>query len=365
MATEGGLSFLNGVCVAVDAIPGAYLVWGGSGSVSAAMAVQSRNNMRCRLGSSVGRASDVPPDADVVFCGRASGLRSDKLVCLIPPASRGGDWLDGYSRACEALARGLSLDKGRAGKDSVAVVGYLFDRDEPDHRGNLRELGRLLSGLGLKLSSVWLSGSGVGDLGKVEDASVILSLPYARRAARILGSRLSAKVVEVELPLGLTATESLVRTAARAMGRERLAEALLERELAAAVEDTRDHVSRVISGRTARLTLADPHLRRALEGLCSDMGLEVLAGRGGAKGPSIVFGARSRPEAERPGRHREWRWSAGARSKADIVVPLGYPNLEDHPVVERPFLGFSGFRSLVETSAERILAHEAGAGTWL
>ncbi|MBI4677235.1 MAG: hypothetical protein HY748_06600 [Elusimicrobia bacterium] len=385
------LPFLNGAYIAVDAVPGAFLVVDGPYCVFTKAEMQYCHNFRCRLIPPLGRCAVVHtaartgmeevtslsadrltgveavfdqvcgyPEARVVFAtsfdfhellnfpladvARKAGRRSGKLVCPIPSGSLGAGWLDGYSRACEALARGIPLSPGKAGRDTVAVVGYLFDRDEPDHAGNLRELRRLLAGLGLRLVSVWLSGVGTAALRKVETASLILSLPYARGAARALGRRLRVRVIEAGLPLGLTNTERFLTSLARALGRLALARRFLDREVPAAADDTQAHVSRIIRGRAAVLRLPDPHLRRALQGLCADLGLKACVPAGGRPpraGPPLFIGPRDTEPL--PG----------------IVIPFGYPNYEDHPAVERPFLGFKGFRHLVDTMARRILSFES------
>ncbi|MBI5623515.1 MAG: hypothetical protein HY924_07045 [Elusimicrobia bacterium] len=396
------LPFLNGVYVAVDAIPGSFLVVDGPYCVFTKAEMQYGHNIRCRLIPPLGRAAVVHtavrtgmeevtslssdrvaavagvfdrvcayPEAEVVFAtsfdfhellnfplaavAAEAGRRAGRLVCPIPSASLSGDWLEGYSRTCAALARGLPLSRGRGRRDTVAVVGYLYDRDEPDHRANLAELKRLLAGLGLKLSSVWLSGSGPADLRKVASASALLSLPYARDAARVLGRRLSARVVEVDLPLGLTATESFVRAVAGALGKEAQAERFLGREVPAAVRDTKEHVVRVVSGRTAVLSVCDPHLRRGLLNLASDLGLETASEPDGPRLPE----ADARPLVIGSGRPAAGQAAGAGSVPAGIAVPFGYPNYEDHPVVERPFLGFAGWRSLVEELAGRILREEA------
>ncbi|MFA6317776.1 MAG: nitrogenase component 1 [Elusimicrobiota bacterium] len=386
------LPFLNGVYIAVDAVPGAFLVVDGPYCVFTKAEMQYGHNLACRLIPPLGRAAVVHtaartgmeevtslssdrvpavaevfrrvcayPEAEVVFAAsfdfhellnfplaetaRAAGKASGRLVCPLPPSSLSGSWLDGYAAACAALAREVPLARGRGRKDTVGVVGYLFDRDEPDHRGNLAELRRLFSGLGLKLAPVWLSGSGLSRLAAIESASLIVSLPYGRSAARTLGRRLKARVVEAGLPLGLTATEDFVRTVASAAGWSRGVDRFLEREAASAVRDTREHVTRVICGRTAVLLLPDPHLARALAGLAEDLGLRTAAAGTPdpeTEGAPLLIGPRRRGAG--PG----------------IVISFGYPNYEDHPVVARPFLGYAGFRSLVETLTERILAYEAG-----
>jgi nitrogenase molybdenum-iron protein alpha/beta subunit len=107
-----------------------------------------------------------------------------KDVVHVPGRSLSGDWLDGYERTLEALARQLDLSGGRRRSRQVAIVGYLFDRNEADHTANLRVLREMCEALGLELVAVWLSGGSWSALRDVRQAGTILSLPYGRAAGR-------------------------------------------------------------------------------------------------------------------------------------------------------------------------------------
>ena len=390
------LPFLNGVYVAVDAVDGAFLIVDGPYCVFTKAQIQYGHNLRCRLIPPLGRARVVHTaaktgmeevtslsldrraaveklfaqvcgyeEAQVVFAtsfdfhtllnfplpdiARHADARYGKPVCHIPSASlRGGSWLDGYAAACEALARRIPLARGRKGRDKVAVVGYLFDRDEPDHAGNLRELRRLFRALGLDLVSVWLGGRGLPGLREVERAGAIVSLPYARAAARVLGARLKIPVIEAGLPMGLTGTEAFLTAVGDALRRGERARRFLKRELPALVRQTQDPVWRVIRGRAAALACGhDPHLSGALAGLCSDLGL-LLPAPGAAAAAS-------------PGGPASLAIGPNLRIPRPDVIPInfGYPNYADHPVVEKPFLGFSGFCHWVDRLTAAILQFEA------
>ncbi|MBI2387157.1 MAG: hypothetical protein HYV14_14290 [Elusimicrobia bacterium] len=390
------LPFLNGVYVAVDALAGAYLVVDGPYCVFTKAEMQYCHNLRCRLLPPIGHrrvvhtgqvqdreevkslSTDRNAQVDAVFAGvcaqpdagivlsttfdfhelvnfplkevaRRHARPGGPLLCHIPSRSLGGTWLDGYARTCEALARSVTLRPGRRGKDAVALVGYLHDRDEPDHAGNLRELRRLLEALGLRVESVWLSGGGRAELEAAERASLVISLPYAREAARVVAERTGARLCEAELPLGLSATERFLRKVAASAGRGREAAPLAARESRAAVRDTQAHVLRVISGRVAEVLQDDPHLTAALRELCAELGLLADPALLTALGP---LEKRIRPVCLAP--------TGSDLSPDDAVhVPIGYPNYVEHPVAERPFLGYAGFRHLVDRVASAILRDEA------
>ncbi len=386
------LPFLNGVYVAVDALEGAYLIVDGPYCVFTKAEMQYSHNLRCRLlppigyrrvvhtGRRDGReevgslSTDRTAQVEAVFaevCARKDAgivlatsfdfyelvgfpLREmarwqaagpGPLVCHIPSRSLGGTWLDGYAATCAALAQAVELKPGRREPGAVAVVGYLRDRDEPDHAGNLRELTRLLAALGLRPVSLWLSGGGRAELEAASRAALVVSLPYAREAARILAKRLRVPLCEVDLPLGLAATERfLLKLGARAASRAQAAR-FAAQESAAAVRATAAHVLRLIAGRRAEIRQDDAELKDRLGELCAELGLVVEPPRRGAdRRGELLFAP-----------------TTGGEGGELSHVPIGYPNYLEHPVDERPFLGYAGFRSLVERVAAAVLREEASA----
>ena len=381
------LPFLNGVYVAVDAISGAYLIVDGPYCVFTKAEMQYCHNLRSRLIPPVGYRrvvhtgqrqseevkslstdrvalvekifSDVraQPDAEIVLATsfdfhelvnfplkdiarRHAGL-GGALVCHVPSRSLGGNWLDGYASTCAALAGAVSLRPSRRRKDAVAIVGYLRDRDEPDHAGNLRELTRLLGGLGLSVESVWLSGGGRAELEAAQRAGLVISLPYAREAARVVAERVKAELCEVGLPLGLGGTERFLLEVGSRVGRREQARRLIAAEVAAAVRDVEIHVLRLIAGRTAMIRQNDPYLDAGIRELCAELGLVIDEG---APERALCFAPTSI-----------------GRMRAFAHVPIGYPNYLEHPTVERPFLGYMGFRHLAERIAATALRDEVQA----
>lgn len=387
------LPFLNGVYVATDAIAGAYLIIDGPYCSSNKAEMQYSHNLRSRLllpfghnrvvhtgeielreevqNLSTDRTRHVDsvfskvcalPDAEIVFAtsfdfheltafplreiARRHEGTSRALVCNIPSLSLGGTWLDGYAQACLALAQKVRLRPGRGAPDAVAVVGHLQDRDEPDNAGNLRELRRLLGALGLRAVSVWLSGGGRSELEAAERAGLVLSLPYAREAARVVAKRLKAPLCEVDLPLGLAATERFLRRIGARLGRGARAKRFAAEKSAAAVRDTQAHVMRLIAGGAADIRQDDPQLGARLRELCVELGL-ADAGV---------------PGACREGRLLCFAPTSGGPKPAGVHVPIGYPNYLEHPVVEQPILGYAGFRHLVDRIAAAVLRSEIPRG---
>ncbi|RME26849.1 MAG: hypothetical protein D6806_05575, partial [Deltaproteobacteria bacterium] len=93
--------------------------------------------------------------------------RHGKDVVEIPGLSLSGDWLTGYRQALKSIAERISLPRVRKGRRKVAVVGYLFDRNEDDHAANLQILREMFRLVGLDVVSVWLEGGNWRQLRRV------------------------------------------------------------------------------------------------------------------------------------------------------------------------------------------------------
>jgi len=332
------------------------------------------------------------PDVGVVFLGampmtlltspdygrmtrEASGAGAP--VVAVPYRPVESDWLDGYAGAIEALATQVDLTGGSPRPGAVAIVGYLLDRNEGDHAGNLRELERLVAGLGLELVSTWLDGSPFERLRLVRDAEVILSLPYARAAAKVLARRTRARLVEVELPLGLAATERFVGELARAMGREAQASALLDRELRRVVPRLEPVTTQRLMKRRVGY-VGDPHMLGGVVDLLALVGCDVPFAVVTCQASHLASSRLARPSPEpvaSPTRRSLERLvreeieagrvdalvtnSAGALFEGVGIVELGFPSYFTHALHERPFLGFGGALVIVEALANELGRVEA------
>ncbi len=304
---------------------------------------------------------------------------SGKPVVHVPGKSLSGDWLDGYAETLLSFASQLDLSGGDPRPDRVAIVGNLFDRNEGDHTGNVRELRRLVQGLGLELTSVWLAGQDFGELPAVRDAGTVISLPYGRRAARKICRRTGARLVETPLPLGLPATEAWVQQVAGALGREAQAAALLDQELSRVVPALEWVIPFVFQTRSVGY-IGDPHM---LPGLASY--LEVLGARlgfsvvidpehqcrelpdslTGEGAPELLMHPKMKTFTRFISRHLNSgnvdalvTNSAGSQGHPVATLELGFPSLYRHCLYERPYLGFGGALALADSLANAMRAHE-------
>lgn len=302
---------------------------------------------------------------------RGMSPRPRAAVLDVPPGSLMGDWLDGYAATLTALAKSLPLERGRARRGTAAVVGHLMDRNEADRRADAAELSRLLAGAGLECVSVWLSGRPYAELKRVQEAEVIVSLPYARSAARLIAERTGATLVEAPLPFGLPKTEAFVRAAAAAAGTEDAAEAFVAAELKRVLPRLRWVLPHLTVGKRVAFA-GDPHLFGGFLDIAADAGLETTAAvltarraHGGAvEGLTVLH--EPPEEDETTGRlltegadllvscHLRI-FSTGWR----LPVPLmefGFPSERHHAFFERGALGFSGYLGFMDRLAEALSA---------
>lgn len=304
-------------------------------------------------------------------------LDSEPPVPLVEVRSDGLDvnWLDGYARTLEALALALPL-RPAPRPDAVAVVGHLMDRNELEQVANVEELSRMLGALDLELVSVWLSGGPYEALRRVEQASAIVSLPYAREAARALADKTGARLIEADLPFGLDGTVRFVETIARAMGRQETASAFVEQELRAAVGHMRWIVDRGVLP-TRLLFCGDPYHVPGLEQLASDLGCTLVEAYvtgqqrhlarmiQGPESPvateagmaDLLTAAAALADA--PGRplliHCSTDKFPAPLAPATPALSFGFPSFQRHGLGPSPYLGFRGVLGFLD----RVLAASA------
>ena len=425
------IAYLNGVYVAVDAIADAYLVVDGPFCVVQKAEMQVGHHPATTLVAPAGvgrvvqtdlhlkpipahnvaldRGRDIVsvlsgvaslPGAGIVLLTsmdfhqilgapleryrRSARKEGGAPIALLDARSLDGDWLDGYARTLDVVARTVELPEPDPAPERVAVVGHMMDRGEGDQVGNVAELSRMLGGIGLELVATWPAGVSTRELSQAHRAGLVVSLPYGRAAGRTLSERLGCDLVEVDLPLGLASTAAVLEAVGEAAGRQEAASAFIAREAARTASSAEILVHRFLAGRRA-MVQADPYVGANLAGLLGDLGMELVGLHVVAEEKGLDESTRERlrdlgavyEEAvdERPG--------GGLRLDeevdADVLIaptlfphdpvrahwiPFGYPNYLVHPLLPRPFLGFEGVSWWVETLAEAVLRSDTeGGGT--
>ena len=287
-----------------------------------------------------------------------------KPAFVVPPQiGLAGDWLDGYSAVLEVMACGMDLEPAAPGPERVAVVGYMMGRNEGDHRGNIRELERILRALDLEPVSTWLSGGNYESLRAVRRAGTIIAFGHGRKAAGILAERLGVRLIEAELPFGLAATKRFVEDLGLKFGKQAEADAFIRKELGEVVPALEWVVPHAFLGR--RFAYAgDPHYAAAFAEMIEDLGGEITGmilmggGRHLTEVSRASLSARPRAVFEPMQNAVERDWLGVSRREVDVLVAttmavefirprtswleFGYPSDYTHFLKDEPFLGFRG-----------------------
>jgi nitrogenase molybdenum-iron protein beta chain len=214
----------------------------------------------------------------------------------------------------------------------------------------------------------------VGELRRVAEASLVVSLPYGRRAAAALARRLGVPLVETALPFGIDGTTRWIQAVAAATGRQERGRDLVDAELERIAPRLEWVVPAVFRHRTVSF-LGDPHLLEGFLDLAIELGLRL--------GPLVVtakaqhaqaladraaeLGIAFEPTREALERHLG---AAVREARVDLLVTnslgasflggptpaveLGYPSYFTHALHDRPFLGYSGALALASEMANAL-----------
>lgn len=219
----------------------------------------------------------------VQLTGEYHGLSASRLseelrkpVVPLLSGSLSGDYLDGFGNALAALLEHLPIEPLPVVPATVGIVGFPFERGEEDHLGNLRELDRLLSGIGLQVTVVAPSGRNVDHLAGLSTVEFLLGFPHGAQAATALAQRLGRPLIQTELPIGLEGTARWLREVAQATGRDQEAEALIGCELARCVPALRRVVRTMFLGRRVAMTI-DPYIARSLVPALAEWGVQTVS----------------------------------------------------------------------------------------
>jgi len=282
----------------------------------------------------------------------------------IKSGSMNDDWLDGYEGVLSAIAKTIDLPEKRPSKDNVAIVGYMMDRNEQDHAGNIEELRRMLAGIGLNLISVWLSGGRTSELADVAGAGTILSFPHAREPAEILARRLDVPVIECDVPLGFEHTSRWLLKIGEACGRRSEAESFIENELRRLLPRL-EWVARDFFLHKKVVYHGDPCYVKPLDSLLNEFGARLLLSvtraterRLEALGPwselkCPVYPAQNEESLrillKAEGGIGDFDFSIGSgipfigeKGRMKPFVEIGFPSYYYHSLYSSPFLGFEG-----------------------
>lgn len=299
-------------------------------------------------------------------------------LLMIPDRNIERDFITGYLDVIEQLADHLVLDTAPEPENHVALVGYLFDRNEADNRGNVEELRRMLAAIGARAGAILLDGSPFRDLSLLPVPKLVVDLAGGCGAARRLAARANARAetgyLATGLPVGLEGTATWLSQLAAALGTETLATSFIDRELGPLVEELQWLLPRFLAGRNVVL-FADRLLLSPLARLMEELGMTVAGIGCTAVDPRgqvpTDWPWRSVPD-DIPGL-RAFMEESVQRGDVDLIlgnslirqivcdlavpfVELGYPSCFHHVLYPAPYLGFAGVRVLTERIINAIQA---------
>jgi nitrogenase molybdenum-iron protein alpha/beta subunit len=209
------------------------------------------------------------------------------------------DLYAGYAKLVLAIAQQVPWKQAATKPDEVTLLGYLFDRYEGDHQGNLQQLRGLLKMVGLNLGRTLFSGQPYADHLDAWTAGHVIELPYTlpvrKKLKRLLRGR---EPIVTDLPMGIRGSSRWVRTVAEAVGADlRKVEAQITSREAYVWKQVETMLDRWRSRGVA--VIAEPPLAAGLCSLLIELGLRpVYVGLRG----ETLGGARALREAlERDG----------------------------------------------------------------
>lgn len=307
---------------------------------------------------------------------KRAGPRYGFPLHFLPSGSLSGDWLDGYAQAMSVLASDMKLRTSSGNKKTVAIVGHMFSRGEPEEQANILEMRRLLCLCGIELVSVWPAGGSVSALKRVQEASLLVSHPFARQAAGVLTAKLKIPGIELQMPLGFAGTRRWLTAIADFFGCRNKAAAVIESEM----REVAPHLEWLVQYalKNKRIAFAgDPHSALAFKEICADFGARLDA--------VLVCGKKDRrfPELEKNLRVCEYAVpqalinsvlsGPGGKYRPDLLVgntsalagwpegavmEFGFPSLFRHSVARAPYYCFQGAAMIAERMAKEILGQE-------
>jgi nitrogenase molybdenum-iron protein alpha/beta subunit len=286
-------------------------------------------------------------------------------VISIPTPGYDGDLHLGYAAVMREV---LALCDWTAPptKGTVNLIGYPFDRYEMDHPVSIREIERMLAGVGLKLSTTFLSGTPVKGLLEAPRASHNLLMPTAASIEPWVRDSIDRPCAAVPLPIGIDASERFLLETCRLVGVEDgKARAFAARERERIAPLLRVATER-LSGRTAAV-VADAPLATGLVSLLSDLGvtttllglLDRTLGRDDLPPVPTILEDPSPHDLVASWKPVDLILSPSLWLPEDIAsdlahVEIGFPSNRRHVLYGQPVTGFRGAVALAQRLLDAI-----------
>jgi nitrogenase molybdenum-iron protein alpha/beta subunit len=288
-------------------------------------------------------------------------------VIFLPLNKSDSDYLVGYFDGLQCILSNLNFKIRN--ENTLALVGYIYDRNEGDHQGNVAELRRILAGIGAPPGPIFLDGSPFRELNEWPEPTTVIDLAGGAAGGKSFAERFGASCLDLGLPLGIKGTVDWIEKVADFLDLREQAAPFIRRELTKLLPRLKWLLPRFTFGRGV-IVLADGLLLPALVEFLEELGFSVfgVACTAGENAPGVKDILQSDEYKKLPlqvAPFRELVSSARNEKNVDLVignsvirqligtmdipfVELGYPSSFQHFLTPSPFLGFDGVLALTE-----------------
>ncbi|MBW1811978.1 MAG: hypothetical protein JRJ87_27585, partial [Deltaproteobacteria bacterium] len=197
-------------------------------------------------------------------------------LARIPESHADRDHICGFLDCVAEILAKLEPSAQPRHEKRVLVAGYVFERHEGDHKGNVAEIDRILTGIGALTGPILLDGNTFESYQQLEPADLVVDLASDWQAAREFSSRTGADYIQTTLPVGLEGTCNWIRSLASSLKLESQAEEFIDAELSQLAPMLQWLLPRFFLGRTA-IIFADRQWIRPLVLFLEELGLRISA----------------------------------------------------------------------------------------
>ncbi|MDD3302448.1 MAG: nitrogenase component 1 [Candidatus Gracilibacteria bacterium] len=288
----------------------------------------------------------------IVTCMPVTGLianQYENIYCdmqkdfIFIPSKTDKFRLDGYGDLLKELAKYIKLDETKIkNKFGISIIGYLYDRNEGDCRGNIEEIKRLLNLIGVEINSIWLDGGKMIDLSKVELSSLIISFPYGKQATKILSKRMSIEYIDLEIPFGIKNTIKFIKQIGLKLGVDNK---LIDEVIKSEFNEVKQKIDCLDSSKFIGkkfLYAGDTFLESGIIDIGNFLGMDHIK-------TYSYSGSKKAKESDHSKEEINLIICNGEfEIKSDYKIEFGFPSYNKHYLVNTPYMGFKGILNFVE-----------------
>lgn len=291
-------------------------------------------------------------------------------LVLIPGKNIELNYIAGYYDTVKSLLAEIPLEKASDKGGTVALVGYIFDRNEGDHRGNISEMKRMLAGIGVPPNIVFLDGSSVKQMKSSPAPDVVMDLTEGEVGGQEFAGRFNADYFTIGVPLGIQGTIRWIENLAHHLNLGKAAREFIDHELSALIPMLQWLLPKYFYGKSA-LVCADHVFLPLMIEFLKELGFHIAGTICTTDAQSLKADATISHDDEDkflPIHLNELKnlvTKYAHAGKVDLMignsiihqfvkdiavafVEMGYPSSFHHSIHQAPFLGFNGVRTLVE-----------------